>query len=418
MIMAARIARAQHKAAAVRAPQTETITILFARRAPSFGGDFRSLLAEGPNLNAMGMRLEHGEPPRTAPAPALPGRAAAAWRALEPLLATRIDQAHRRVHALGGAVRQAAAAIAQQLKPELQRGMGLAVQRAHALGSMAWQWLLPALERGIDRTTGHARALGVTVRELSIAAWQRLAPALARTMDRARRRIGALGIAARVHGLARWRQLRLALVGYADQAQRRAHAIGVAARALGVAAWQAPASRFVMAGTTVIAAAIAAWCLMQPHEMVPPAVVPPDIAGPPPVLPLPQGAGAPTTDHPLPTQTANPPAFDQVLRPPGSTPAEPSPAPEAGGLAEAFPAPRLKPPLPLPTLVAELKPARRTPEPPPDSPLIEAKPLPPLPVPPQTRESPGEMRDDPRAVDNMLSDMLGTGAKRKQRRWR
>jgi hypothetical protein len=68
--------------------------------------------------------------------------------------------------------------------------------------------------------------------------------------------------------------------------------------------------------------------------------------------------------------------------------------------------------------VAELKPARRTPEPQPDSPLIEAKPLPPLPVPPQTRESPGELRDDPRALDNMLSDMLGTGAKHKQRRWR
>jgi hypothetical protein len=378
-------------------------------------------LAEGPNLNAIGMQPEHWEPPRAAPASALRGRVTAAWRALEPLLATRIDQAHRRVHALRVAVRQSAATIAQ-LKPALQRGMGLVAQRVHTLGSMAWQWLVPALERGIDQVWGHARALGVTVREQTLAAWQRLAPALARTMDQARRRIEALGIAARAHGLVRWRQLRLALAGYVDQAQRHAHAIAVAARALGVATWQAPASRFVMAGATVITAAIAAWCLMQPHEMVPPAVVPPDIAGPPPVLPTPQGAGAPTTDQTPPPQVANPPAFDHVLRPPGFTPAEPSPAPEAGGAAEAFLAPRLKPPPPRPILVAELKPAQRPPAPTqqhqPESPLIEARPLPPLPEPPRTRESPGEMRDDPRAVDNMLSGMLSTGVKHKQRRRR
>ena len=448
MIMAARIARAQHKAAAVRAPQTETITILFARRAPSFGGDFRSLLAEGPNLNVIDMRLEHGEPPRAAAAPALRGRVAATWRALEPLLATRIDQTHRRVHALGVAVRQTAAAIAQ-LKPALERGIGLAVQRVHALGSMAWQWLVPALERGIDRVSGRSLALAVAVRELSIALWQRLGPALSRTMHQAWLRIGALGItvrelsvalwqrlglalartkdqagrlsalgiAARAHGLARSRQLILALASFVDHAQRHAHAIGGAARALAVATWRAPASQFVMAGATVSTAAIATWCLMQPHETVPPAVVPPPIAGPPPVLPTPQGAGTPMIDH-APSQVAGPPTLDHVLRPPGFTPAEPSSAPEASGLAEAFPAPRLKPPLPLPTLVAELKPAQRTPKPQPHSPLIEEKPLPPLLMPPRTRESPGEMRDDPRAVDNMLGDMVGIGVKHKQRRRR
>lgn len=452
MIMAARIARAQRKAAAVGAPQTETVTIQRTRRVPSFGGEFRSLLAEGPNPNAIGMRPEHREPPRTVPAPARRGRVSVAWRALGPLLVTRIDQVYRRVRALGVAVGQTATAIAQQLTLAARHGMGLAVQRARGFSTVAWQWLVPALERDIDRTTRRARTLGVAVRELSIALWQRLGPALAHTMDQARRRIGALGItvgelsvalgqrlglalartkdqagrrfsalgnAARAHGLARSRQLILALASFVDQAHRHARAIGAAARARAVAAWQAPASRFVMAGTTVITAAIAAWCLMQPHEAVLPAVVPPPIAAsPPPVLPTPQGAGAPVIDHPPPSQVAGTPSFDHVPRPPGFTPAEPSPAPEASGLAETFPAPRLKPPPPLPILVAELKPAQRTPKPQPHSPLIEEKPLPPLPMPPRTRERPGEMRDDPRAIDNMLGDMVGTGAKHKQRRRR
>ena len=339
--MAARIERAQRKAAAARAPQTETIAIQPARWAPSYGGEFWSLLAEGPNMNAIGMGPEHyaGEPLRT-----------------EPLLANWIDQAHRRARAFGAAMQETAVAVRQRLGPAVGRPIGQAPRRARARGVAlrqiavaTSQQLKPALQRGMG---------------LSIAAWQRLGPPLARTMDQARRHV---------------------------------HAMGVAARELGVAAWQAPASRFVMAGVTVITAAIAASFLLQPHEMAPPAVVPPavvsaGIAGPSAALP-PQSAGPPTIDHPL----------------PGFTPAAPSPEPGAGGPAEAhaFLGPRLKPPPPLPTLMAELKP-----------PLIEARPLPPLPVPPQTRKSPDEMRDDPRAADNMLGSMFSTGVKHKQRRQR
>ena len=217
----------------------------------------------------------------------------------------------------------------------------------------------------------------------------------------------------------------LTLVPRVDQAKQRIHAFGVTARARAIAAWQAPASRFVMAGVTVIAAAIAAWCLMQPHGMVPP-----EIAGTSAVPISRETAGAPAIDSPVgpPASAPGPPAQPPSAQPsPAAAPiAEAPPAPEAAKPEEAvgFLAPMLKPPLPLPTLMAYLKPAQKTAAPArqekPEPELQEGGPLPPLPPAPQTPGTNDEQRKrkDPRAIDGMLGQMFSDKTGRKLRRLR
>ena len=84
----------------------------------------------------------------------------------------------------------------------------------------------------------------------------------------------------------------------------------------------------------------------------------------------------------------------------------------------------LKPPLPLPTLMAYLKPAQKTVAPArqekPEPEMQEGGPLPPLPPAPQTPGPTDELRkrEDPRATDSMLDQMFSDKIGRKLRRLR
>jgi len=106
--------------------------------------------------------------------------------------------------------------------------------------------------------------------------------------------------------------------------------------------------------------------------------------------------------------------------------AEAPPAPEAAKPEEAvgFLAPVLKPPPPLPTLMAYLKPARKTAAPArqekPEPKLLEGKPLPPLPGAIPSPATPDEVRkrDDPRGTDVMIDQMFSDRVGHKMRRRR
>jgi hypothetical protein len=314
---------------------------------------------------------------------AAPAAGIARWRALRPALGHRIDVVRRRARATGAAT----------------LGFGIA----------AWQELRPTLERRIGEALRRTHVLAAAARRLGSAAWRSLATAIDRRIDQAKRRIHAIGVTTRARGGAAWQGLMLALASRVDQAKRHIHAFGVTARALAIAAWQAPSSRFVMAGVAVVAVAIAAWCLMQPHR-----TIPPQIAGTS-AVPMPgEIAGAPTIDTPAVEPPVGPPAPAQ---PPSM--AEAPPAPEEAKPEEAvgFLAPVLKPPPPLPTLMAYLKPARKTAAPArqeePEPKLQEGGPLPPLPG--TSPATPDELRrrDDPRGFDIMLDQMFSDGAGRK-----
>ncbi len=387
--VAVRVDRAQRIAAVARAPQAGSIRTR-SRRAPAYGGEFRYLLAEGPNRNAIGMvpkRRADGPGTVAPPGASTRQRGIVAWQSLE----LRLDQACRRVNALGVAVWRA-------LRPRFEGRIARAVQRTRALGAAArtvgsagWQSL--ALESRIDQAKRQSHAFGVATRERSVATWQSLKPVLADIIRHTGQRAHAIGVAARELGASAWQQLRWAL----GHAGRHVRALGFAAWKAGVAAWHSPASRPVLAGTAAIAMAIAAWCLMQPH-----APVPPDVAVTPAAMHPPAIAIVPTTDHPQ-----RPPAF--ALAPALLAP-QPRFAPEAGAPAKAgalFLAPMLKPALPeptRPTLIARLKPVRSkaTPDQPAPTAALPAK---------QAQETTEEIRKraDPRSLDSMLDDMFSDG---------
>src|SRR5688572_12532408 len=296
MVMVTRIDRTLRIAAQARASPAERTRARLGREPSYYGAAFRTLLQEGPNLNAIGMRPERsvdrplpparmaafrtrelGAAPWRALAAAAPAAGIARWRALRPALEHRLDVVKRHARTTR------AAAL----------GFGIA----------AWQELRPTLERRIGEARRRADALAAAARRLGSAAWRSLATAIDRRIDQAKRRIHAIGVTARALGSAAWQGLMLTLAPRVDQAKQRIHAFGVTARSLAIAAWQAPASRFVMAGVAVIAVAIAAWCLMQPHDMVPP-----QIAGTS-AVPIPrESAGAPATDTPAIEPPVTPPA--------------------------------------------------------------------------------------------------------------
>jgi hypothetical protein len=379
--VAVRVDRALRIAAVTRAPQAGSIRTR-SRRPPPYGGEFRYLLAEGPNLNAIGMLPEHrADGPRSAGPLGISTRerGIAAWQSLE----LRLDQARRRVNALG-------VAAWQELRPRFESHIGQAVQRARALGAAArtvgraaWQSL--ALQSRIDRAKQRIQAFGIATRERSVATWQDLKPVLADVIRHALQRAPAMSVAAQELGVSAWQYLRWAFA----QALLLARALGLAAWKKGVAAWYSPASRPVLAAVAAIAMAITVWCLMQPH-----AAIPPDIAVTPAAVHPPAIAIVPTTDHPH-----RPPAF--ALAPALLAP-RPLSAPGAGAPAKAgaFLAPMLKPPVPPltpPTLVARLKPVRTKAAPErqkqPETQLEETGPLPPLLPAKQAQETPGEIRD-------------------------
>jgi hypothetical protein len=448
MVMVTRIDRALRIAAQARALQAERTKVRLGQEPSYYGAAFRTLLQEGPNQNAIGMRRERSVDRPLAPARmaafrarelgAAPWRPLALaapagitrWRALRPALAHGIDVAQRCVRATGLATLGLGMAAWQELRPTLKRRIGEALRRAHALGaaarglgSAAWRSLATVLERRIDQARRRIHATGVTARALAIAAWHGLMLTLAPRIDQAKQHIHAIGVTARALAITAWQGLTLTVAPRVDQAKQRIHAFGVTARARATAAWQAPASRFGMAGVTVIAAAIAAWCLMQPHGMVPP-----EIAGTS-VVPIPREiAGAPAIDTPaIDAPVAPPPSAPAPAQPPSAQPspapapiAEAPPAPEPAKPEEAVGvlAPVLKPPLPLPTLMAYLKPAQKTAAPArqqkPEPKLQEGGPLPPLPGATPSPATPDELRrrKDPRDFDIMLDQMFGDGAGR------
>jgi hypothetical protein len=453
MVMVTRIDRALRIAEQARALQAEQTRVRLGREPSYYGAAFRTLLQEGPNQNAIGMRPERSVdrslPPARMAAFTARELGAAPWRplalaapgitrrrALRPALAHGIDVAQRCVRATGLATRGRGIAAWQALRPTLERLVGEALWRAHALGaaarrlsSAAWRSLATVLERRIDQAKQRIHAIGVTARALAITTWQGLIQTLASRVDQAKRRIRAIGVTARALAIAAWLWLMLTLVPRVAQAKQRIQAFGDTAHALAIAAWQAPASRFVMAGVAVIAVAIAAWCLMLPHGMVPPEIagtsavpIPREIAGAPAI-------DAPAIDAPMGPPTSAPaPAQPSSAQPsPAEAPiAEAPPAPEAAKPEEAvgFLAPMLKPPPPLPTLMAYLKPARKTAAPSrqqqSEPKVLEGKPLPPLPGAIPSPATPGEVRkrDDPRGTDVMIDQMFSDRVGHKMRRRR
>ena len=283
MVMVTRIDRTLRIAALARASQAQRTRVRPNREPSYYGVAFRTLLQEGPNQNAIGMGLERSVDRSMPPAgmavfrarelvvgPWRPLTLAAPagitrWRAIPSALTHCIDVAQRCLRTTGLATLGPVIAAWQELRPTIERRIGEALWRAHALGAAA--------------------------RGRGSAAWRSLAMVLERRVDQAKQRIRAFGVTAHALAMAARHGLMLTLIPRIDQAKQRIRAFGVTALARAIAAWQAPASRFVMAGVAVIAVAIAAWCLMQPHGMVPP-----EIAGTS-AVPIPREiAGAPAID--------------------------------------------------------------------------------------------------------------------------
>jgi hypothetical protein len=456
MVMVTRIDRTLRIAAQARALQAERTRVRLGREPSYYGAAFRTLLQEGPNQNAIGMRPERSVDRPMPPAGMAALRArelgAAPWhpltlaapagitrrRAPRSALAHGINVAQRYVRTTGLATRGLGIAAWQELRPTLERRIGETLRDAHGLGatarrlgSAAWRSLATAIDRHIDQAKPRIHAIGVTARAFGSTAWQRLALTLASRVDQAKQHIHAFGVAACALAIAAWRGLMLTLAPRVDQAKQRIHAFGVTAHARATAAWQAPASRFVMAGVAVIAVAIAAWCLMQPHGMAPPQIagtsavpIPREIAGDPAIdTPAIDAPVAPPASAPAPAQ---PPSSQPSPAEPPMAEAPPAPAAAKPDEEEAvgFLAPMLKPPPPLPTLMAYLKPARTTAapsrqqqsEPKP----LEGRPLPPLPGAIPSPATPGEVRkrDDPRGADIMIDQMFSDRVGQKMRRRR
>src|SRR5262245_26503528 len=107
--LASRVDRALRMAAVVSAPQTERPRVRSVHRARAYGGAFTSLLAEGPNMNALGMLPEPG-PQQALQLAYAPGNGAgaaaiAASRALWQTLEGSVGQVPRRARAFEVAMR-------------------------------------------------------------------------------------------------------------------------------------------------------------------------------------------------------------------------------------------------------------------------------------------------------------------------
>jgi hypothetical protein len=214
---AERMHRALRLAVPSRAPQTEDARLQPA--AARHGAAFSTVLAEGPNLNAIGMQAERG------------------------------SAAARRGPASGGGLREVAARL---------RLRALAIAGSTAGAGRA-------LRRVLDDRIGQARRqLGAAGRALAVAA-----PGLGHAI----RSVRGFGEAARGGGAAAWRALDPALHHGILAARRRGGAV------LAAAGRAAMTDRLALAGAAVIAVALAGWLLAPRDRPAPPRATPaPEIA--------------------------------------------------------------------------------------------------------------------------------------------
>jgi hypothetical protein len=161
-IRAARIHRALRVALQTRAPQTEDVRTRPTSQTRSHGAAFKTVLADGPNMNAIGMRPERRLAAQAA--------GATAWRALRRAFAQCFDAVHRRI-----------------------RAVALAADR---IVLAAWRSLSMALRNRLDRAPLHARALQAAVQRLNITGWRAPRPSLGHRIDQALRHARAIGAAA------------------------------------------------------------------------------------------------------------------------------------------------------------------------------------------------------------------------------
>jgi hypothetical protein len=171
MVMVTRIDRTLRIAARARASQAEPTRVRSGREPSYYGAAFRTLLQDGLNQNAIGMRPERsvdrplpparmaafrarevGKAPWRALAPAAP-TGITRWRALRPALTHGIDVVQRRVRTTGLATLGAGMAAWQRLRPTLERRIGedpAARPRARCRSARARQ-------RGVAGTGGPVR---------------------------------------------------------------------------------------------------------------------------------------------------------------------------------------------------------------------------------------------------------------------
>lgn len=294
-----------------------------ARQAPPYGAAFESVLAEGPNSNAVGRGPEHGAdhapPPERLPGlRAEEGRSgssrASKMRALSGRLPGSIDQALTKAGALGA--------------------------RTQAGGLAAWRRLKPALEARMDQALVRARARGARAQEAAMAAWRTRRPALEARMHQALRGAYAIFVAAdRAVRTARRASGPLLVNGIGHT---RRHA-----RAIAAAAMQARTDRFALAGLAAIAFAIAGWLAVMIDDPTPPDV-----------------ARSPEGEHPRAIARASAAPELSQIPPPREIARLPQPrsapnvaVPDAVSHVNSAPLPaRLKPTPRAPMLAARLKP--------------------------------------------------------------
>jgi hypothetical protein len=306
---AARIHRALRIALQARAPQTEDIRTGPVSQARSHGAPFKTVLAEGPNLNAIGMRPER-------PLAGTLQRAHAIS-----------DEAWRRTRAFGAA--------------------------AQVAGITAWRALRSTLAHSIDLVHRRIRAIALAADRTGLAAVRSPRRTLRNRLEGAPHHARAFKAAAQRLSVTGWRAPRPALGYRIDQALRHA-------RAVGGAAWHAKRDRLMIAGAAAIAVAVAGWFLVPSHQ---PASLdaprpPDDVAAPalhPPAppqvvaavsVPTPQGRPPDTASARLPARlkpVVQAPALATRPKPPlPETPAADSmtPMPPASQPQETTDAPR------------------------------------------------------------------------------
>ena len=228
---AARIHRALRIALQARAPQTEDIRTQAVSQTRAQGAAFKTVLAEGSNMNAIGMRLER-----------------------------RLAGTLQRAGATGVGIKEADIAAGRALRAALEAGADEALRRtrafsaaAHAAGATAWRALGPAFAHRIDPVHRRIRAIALAADRIGLAAWRSLRRALRNRLDAAPLHVRAFKAAAQRVNVTAWRVPR---PGHRiDEALRHV-------RAIGTAAWHARRDRLVIAGAAAIAVAIAAWFLV------------------------------------------------------------------------------------------------------------------------------------------------------------
>ena len=151
--VATRIDRARRVAAQKDTPATDAVGLGAARRAGSFGEPFKSLLAEGPNRDAIGMRPREAlDPPP--PAPPLPDPV--------PAIVPHLD---------GAAPSRPASSILRDAARGAWMRAGQATMELQQLGIAGWHALEPALRACFDQVRAQVREIGLATGRALRAAW-------------------------------------------------------------------------------------------------------------------------------------------------------------------------------------------------------------------------------------------------------